>query len=127
MDKYWTFRVYIAKRGEDEFSKWLDNLPKKARAKIVRTLKYLEVTQYWERPSFSKLTGYKDLYEIRVKHNNNEYRPIGCYGPGRGDFTILICAIEKGDKFIPREAPQIAVRRSKLINEPKHTAEFIDS
>lgn len=124
---YWIFKVFITNRGDNEFSLWLDKLPIKARAKIVRRIRYLEITERWKRPEFDKLAGYEDLYEIRVVFGGNQYRAVGCYGPARREFTILIGAVEKNDQLEPRKALDIAVYRSKLIDQQKHTAEFVDA
>jgi hypothetical protein len=124
MAKEWTFKVFISERGSDVFEEWLNTLPKKAQAKIERRIRYLEIEKTWRRPFFDSLSGYTDLYEIRVVFNNIQYRPIGCFGPKSGEFTILIGAIEKGDKFEPKNALNIANKRSKLIAKEGYTNEY---
>lgn len=126
MNKYWTFKVVVSQRGGDnEFAKWLSSLQnKKASAKIRTRLKYLEVTKTWKNHLVTKLKGYTNLYEIRIIHNNVQYRPIGCKGPEEGEFTILVGAIEKGDKFEPKGVLDIANKRSKLINKKGYTIEY---
>ena len=122
----WTFRVFITERREDVIGKWLEGLPKKVEAKIDRRIAYLRAIEHWKRPEFDKLTGYDNLHEIRVVFSGVQYRVIGCYGPGKREFTMLIGAVEKDNKLEPREALKIAVKRSKLINQSKHTAVFIE-
>lgn len=124
MAKEWTFKVFISERGNDVFEEWLNTLPKKAQAKIERRIRYLEIEKTWRRPFFDSLSGYTDLYEIRVVFNNIQYRPIGGFGPKSGEFTILIGAIEKGDKFEPKNALNIANKRSKLIAKEGYTNEY---
>jgi len=46
--------------------------------------------------------------------NGVQYRPLGCYGPERREFTLLIGAVEKGGK-LPRAALEAAVQRRKII------------
>lgn len=122
----WTFRVFITERREDVIGTWLEGLPKKVEAKIDRRIAYLRAIEHWKRPEFDKLTGYDNLHEIRVVFSGVQYRVIGCYGPGKREFTMLIGAVEKDNKLEPREALKIAVNRSKLINQSKHTAVFIE-
>lgn len=59
----------------------------------------------WVRPKAAKLSvdkgEFRDYFEIRFKANNTQQRPIGYFGPGTEDFTILIWVTEKGNKFIP--------------------------
>ena len=44
-----------------------------------------------------------------------QYRPLGCYGPDRNEFTLLIGAKEIGSKFEPKDAPNKAMERQRLI------------
>ncbi len=124
MAKNWTFKVFISSRGEDVFKKWLNTLSVKARAKIKTRIKYLEIEKTWKKQYFKKLSGYTDLYEIRIVFNNIQYRPIGCYGPKDGEFTILIGAIKKGRKFKPKDALNTANERRNLIDKEEYTNEY---
>jgi hypothetical protein len=124
MDKEWTFKVFVSSSGTNEIKKWLNALPENDQAKIDAKIRYLEITKTWGRPYTAKLKGYSDLYEIIVFSGRIQYRPIGCYGPNQKEFTILIGAIEKGDKFEPRNAPDTAYARSKLIGKEEHTTEY---
>ena len=116
--KHWIFKDYISERGENVIRRWLDGLPKRARIKIELRLRYLENVQYLNlEPQYVKqLVGYEGLYEIRVVLDNVQYRPLGCYVPGeRGQFALLIGAVEKGGKLEPRDACDTAVERKGTI------------
>jgi hypothetical protein len=117
MDQYWVFRDYLAERGENEIRLWLDGLPKRARIKIDVRLRHLENVRYFQgEPQYIKaLVGYDGIYEVRVISQNVQYRPLGCYGPGPGDFTLLVGAVEKGGRLEPREAADVAVKRREII------------
>jgi hypothetical protein len=65
----------------------------------------------------SKCKEFRDFFEIRFFANNVQQRPIGYFGPGECDFTILIWAIEKGNKLIPEEWCKKANRFRKKIIE----------
>ena len=125
MDKEWTIKYFKSLRGVNLFNEWLNTLSVKARAKIKRRIKYLEIEKTWK-PYVKKLTGYTDLYEIKVLFNNIQYRLIGCFGKGKKEkeFIILIGAIEKGNKFEPNNAADTAYARSKLINKEEHISEY---
>lgn len=45
---------------------------------------------------------------------NVQQRPLG-YVSGNGEFTILFWAIEKGDKFVPKSACDIALKRKNEV------------
>jgi hypothetical protein len=62
----------------------------------------------------SALAGWHDIYEIRVGSSGVQYRPLGCYGPDKHEFTLLVGAIEKGGK-LPRPALETAVQRRRII------------
>ena len=97
---------------------WIDGQPIKAGVKIDTRIQYLEVTKVWDSSFCKKLRGYDEIYELRIVFNNIQYRPLGCMGPGAGEFTILIGAIEKG-RFVPPDAPRTAEERRKLVFEDR--------
>lgn len=123
---YWTFKVFINENGIDVIGKWLSNLPTEDRAKIRVRLKYMKTIKIWEPPIAKKLKGnkYDPIYEIRIHGNKVEYRPLGFYGPGEKNFTLLIGARKKSGKkkspsWEPLEARETAKRRYELIQQDK--------
>jgi hypothetical protein len=58
-----------------------------------------------------------------VRVANTQYRPLFCHGPGPGDLTLLVGALEKGDRFEPQSAPETALRRKADINIKGRTCE----
>src|SRR5258708_4835982 len=107
---FWTFKDYLSESDDNEIRIWLDSLSKKARIKIDTRIRYLENVQYFHRePQYIKrLTGYEGIYEIRIVFAGDQYRPLGCYGPDQAEFTLLIGAFEIGDRFTPKDAPDLA-------------------
>jgi hypothetical protein len=79
----------------------------------------LAVTRIWIKKYAEKLKGYEDIYEIKITYQNIQYRPLGCFGPGAGEFTLLIPAIERGSDFEPRQAPKTAQTRCKLVHQDR--------
>lgn len=111
-EPYWVFRDFVNVRGENLIRTWLHSLPAGARAEIHVRLDYLATLPRLGRPYVGQLRhDCKGLYEIRVDFNRVRYRPIGYYGPGRRDFTLLVGALEKGDQFEPRAACSTAFDR----------------
>jgi hypothetical protein len=53
--------------------------------------------------------------EFRIKVNNVHYRPIGWYGPGEHEITLLAGAIEKGGDFEPRNVCVTARNNKNLV------------
>jgi hypothetical protein len=79
---------------------------KKLRAKFlsrITTLAQLEFFE-WREPPFKMLHGECDgLGEIRFKADGVQQRPLG-FRSGTREFTIVFWAVEKGNKFVPRDA-----------------------
>lgn len=129
MDNYWTFKVFMD-AGTNIIEDWLSKLPPDIRAKIRTLLVHMANERNWVRPYFDKLKGYENLYEIIIK-SNIQYRILGCHGPNRREFTLLIGATKGGASkrksatWNPKNAREIANRRSKLIFEDRsYTDEY---
>lgn len=109
---------YLDERGTNPIREWLADplqVPKKAKAKIDTILRHLAGQARWCRPLTSNLDDYQGLVEIRVLYMNVQYRLLGCWGPGREEFTILYPAKEVGGAFDPPNAPSIAQARREII------------
>lgn len=99
---------------------WLSQLPRKDSFRIKTILIYLEGERNWrEIPYVKKLTDCGDVYEIRITCNNIVYRPLGCFGPGKNEFTLTVGATKKGKVWVPRDAKTTAKNKCKLIREEK--------
>lgn len=121
--RLWTFKIFG--ENESDVDDWIKNLPPKAHTKMDHIINNLESIRDWTRTGFfSPLTGYNKINEIKVSHRGEEYRPLGCYGPGNNEFTILIGAKEQGDRFNPISAPLIAVKRRKILEGRELTHEY---
>jgi hypothetical protein len=114
----WTIRDYLTARGTNEIRAWIASLPDSAQAKIDYILLLLRGSRNWPPQYVSALVRWDDIYEIRAGSRGVQYRPLGCYGPDRREFTLLIGAIEKGGK-LPRPALEAAVQRRRIIMADK--------
>jgi Phage derived protein Gp49-like (DUF891) len=103
----------LNERGDNEFLLWLQSLPKAARIKIDNRILILRAIEVWPAQYVSALKGYEGIFELRIVFSGNQYRPLGCYGPGRGEFTFLLGTIEKGK--LPKRVLEIAEQRRKII------------
>ncbi len=114
----WTFYDFCSARGENEFHRWLSSgIPKVAKAKINARIATLRGMTVFPEQYFSAYKGWDDLYELRVVFGGVQYRPRGCYGPGRMAFTFLIGGVEKGR--VPRRILEAAdERRQVVLNNP---------
>ena len=110
----WQFLDYVNARGQNDIRDWLVSLPKKAQAKIDRLILILRTYEGpWPPQYVSALRGYEGLYELRVVASGVQYRPLGFFGPGAREFTLLIGAVEKGK--LSRRVCETAFRRRQEV------------
>lgn len=112
----WIFKDFVSDRGENEIRRWLNTLPKKVIFKIDTRIKYLQEVDQLKFPYVEKWTGEVDLFEVRVVFSGVQYRILACYGLERGEFVLLIGAVEKDWQLEPKNAVTIAKSRMKLIS-----------
>jgi len=119
----WTIFDFLDASGENVIRQWIDSQPLAAQVKIDTRIRYLEATQNWAPNYISALKGCDDIYEIRIVSNGVQYRPLGMYGPNRGQFTLLLGTIEKGGK-LPKGACTTARDRIGVVNGDRNRIEF---
>lgn len=120
----WVFKCFVSETGADYFADWYESLPPKAQAKFDTLLEHFRDTPHtqWSTNHFFPLTSHGGIYEIRFRINKILYRPLGCFGPERSEFTFLVPAREHGDAFEPRNAPELADDRRGIILRDKERA-----
>jgi hypothetical protein len=115
----WTVRCYISPGGIDEIRAWYDRQPPKVKAKFLSRLKalaHLELND-WKLPLFRFLHGKCiPLGEVRFEVQKVQHRPLG-YRAAARVFTLVFCAIEKSDRFVPPNACEIALRKKAEIED----------
>jgi hypothetical protein len=117
MPRIWTFRCYRSERGTDEIKAWYDGQTPKVRGKFLSRLKTLGQLKphEWTLPYFRWLHGeYESIGEIRFEVMKAQYRPLGFQTPGFV-FTLVICAREVNNRFVPRDACATALTRKAAI------------
>lgn len=114
--RHWHFRDYVDGAGQNQIRIWLDSEPLKVQMRIDALIRNLEVAERLWEPHVKVLKGEcKGLIELRIKINKIQYRPLAYYGPIRRQITLLYGAIEKGDRFEPKNSCEIALERRALI------------
>jgi hypothetical protein len=88
----------------------------------ARTLSRLKILAglsraQWHEGYFKKLSGAcEGLWEIRFEADNVQQRPLGFHAT-ETEFVILFWAREKGNKFVPKKACEIALQRKAEISK----------
>lgn len=114
-----SFRYYADHTGGSDVKTAYENGSAKLKAKFVSRLKTLASLprSEWHELYHKALSGAADgLCEIRFKADRKQQRPLGVH-LGRDQFVILFWAVEVGDRFVPKSAPEIALRRLEEIRE----------
>jgi hypothetical protein len=111
----WAFYDFISARGVNEIHQWLNSqeVSAGAKAKINARIASLQGFPIFPEQYFSAYKGWDDLYELRVVFGGVQYRPFGCYGPARRQFTILVGGIEKSS--VPKQLLEVACERRKIV------------
>ena len=119
----WTFFDYLTERGENDIHTWLNSeaVTKAAKVKINARIIALQGFPIFPEQYISAYSGWPKLLELRIVSNGVQYRPLGFYGPGRGQFSLVIGGVEKGK--IPRRLLEAAdERRNTVVANPNRVS-----
>jgi hypothetical protein len=117
----WEFRCFVSADGTDEIHDWFRQQSKQVRARFQSRLSMLAKLPFaeWNDTLHKALHGdCKGLNEIRFKGDRVQQRPLG-FRSGEFEFTILFCAKEKSNKFVPANACEKALERKREVTEDK--------
>lgn len=125
----WRLLTYRRVSGRDEVGDWIRSWKKKNFAKVLAMLDDMQrlTKESWPPSYFSLLKGdhWAGLGEVRLKLDRVNYRIISFFGPEKGEFTMLLVAVEKDWKLTPKDAHDIAKRRrDEIINDRERAREL---
>jgi hypothetical protein len=109
----WTFRCYKSPDGTDQIRDAYSGKQRQAQTKLVSRLRILSLLPYeeWHADLYKELHGTAaGVAEVRFKADGVQQRVLGCRS-GESEFTLLVWATEKGNKFVPLSAPATALAR----------------
>lgn len=113
---------YVNPQGENEFKIWTEEQQKAQRAKLNQKIDMLEQHGDELPPNLLTDSGTPGIKKLRIK-GNVQLRPLLCKGPVdvHSEYTLLMGAMEKGDKWVPKAAPDIANdRKQAVIADPNN-------
>ncbi|MCL4553072.1 MAG: type II toxin-antitoxin system RelE/ParE family toxin [Candidatus Marsarchaeota archaeon] len=126
---YWTFFDFVDERGRNGVQEWIADLNRGVRqavkAELNSRIVLLENLQKLDRPDTGQLRGKRNagLFEIILKLNQVEYRPLWCYGPEAGEVVILTGTIEKGGKMPPPDLDRARRRKFLVMSDRSYMRE----
>lgn len=107
----WTVEFYTEVSGRCPVQEFLDALPVKDNARVVRAMNLLEEFGLALRAPYVKhLTSY-DLWELRVQTGRNDYRVF--YFAHTGQRFVMLHSLRKKTQKTPPRDLEIAQRRMK--------------
>lgn len=117
---------YAGEGGNDPVEDWFRGIPPGARGKLETRMTEMSGLPIpdWHYSWSRSYKGVDGIFELKALYKNIQYRPLFCYGPNRGQITILIGAIEKGDSINPGNAPNVAEFRKRQIKKNPRRAKF---
>lgn len=120
----WRFKTFVSENGRNDTQKELDSARSAIIEHFAARLRHLANTPKidWHEPHAKKLQGVQDIYEIRFKAQGRQFRPLGFFGPGAGDFTVVVWAGKKQQVYRPADAINTAAERRSFILEGRATA-----
>jgi hypothetical protein len=121
--KSWRFMDYCSEAGNNLIKEWYRRQDEAVQADFDVTLNNLAGTVDWRGlKEFKALHGkHRGLGEIRFKTNNVQYRPVGFFGPGRREFTLLVGCKKKQQIYDPPDAFDLALKRRTFWTQGKGT------
>ena len=127
MGSEFTFYDYVV--DEKNFiEEWLDNeVPEQVRAKFKNWLLHLEATKpgQWQRPLVDTLTDdCAGFFEIRAKLAKNQYRILGCHGPGERKPTLLYGFMKPGNKVPQWACNEANLRKERVLSDDQKPDQY---
>lgn len=126
----WTFKCFLKEKESDlvdVVTEWYEEQSVEVQAKFDNTIEFLSQQPNWERPHIGVLTDEcKGLIEIRFKADRKQHRPLGCYDGVKTFLFLLPEVIEKDNKFIPKNACNIALRRKNIVEGDRNCVQICE-
>ena len=102
---------YRTESGRCPVEEFLDSLSPKQAQKVIWVMRLVEELENVPIKYFKKMTGTKDLWEIRVQSGNNIFRILGFF---EGEHLVILDhAFQKKTQKTPKKEIAIAETRKK--------------
>jgi phage-related protein len=93
------------------FLDFYEELPESVQAKIEWTLNLIQEIDKIPKKYFSHMTGYKNLYEVRVEVGSNIYRIFSFFD--KGSLVVLGNGFQKKSQQTPKQEIEKAIKIMK--------------
>lgn len=124
-----TIKCYATSGGKNLICDWYRDQPPAVRAAFREFVEAVAQQPFerWGPPDIATLHGkWSKLHKFKIRVANSQLRPLGFFGPGRHEYTLLYPASEKDRKWVPGNAKDQALKRMKEVMEnPEQAVEYI--
>ncbi len=110
--------LYETVAGKSPAAKFIDSLPRVRRVKVFATFDRIEEGGDLPVTIFRKMSGTKDLWEIRIKENKDIFRFLSFLHNGR--LVVVISGFQKKTEKTPLQEIKIAEARKKEYLKRNH-------
>jgi hypothetical protein len=121
----WTLKSFTRPDSTMIVAEWYERQADAVKVAFLTSMKFLRAQpeDKWDRPQVGQLRhgSCKGLYEIVLKVNGVQHRPIGYYS-GKMEFTIVAFATERDRRFNPPNICDTAQERVAFIKNHKERA-----
>ena len=117
----WKLFDYVDERGRNDVKRWMKGLEKPDRARLEAKLDTLEEHGPGLPSDLLSDTTDRNLKKMRI-NGRVAPRPILCVGPSDNsqEYTLLIGAVERDRKWVPKNALKMArERREAILRDPE--------
>lgn len=119
MEPNWTVEFYKTRDGQDLISEFVKGLPVKDQVKFLWTVRLLETLGPAIRePHAKSMHGHKNLFELRVKGQDNIYRIFYFHYDGE-TFVLLHGFTKKTEKTPAKEIDIAENRKADYLKQQK--------
>jgi hypothetical protein len=129
----WTFFEYVGASGRGVVRDWIGRMPNGTRQRVEAQLDALVgELELLDCDAFDRPHGVGQLrhdcagfFELILKVDRVQYRPIGYYGPARREFTLLGMSAERGNVLVDdHDCSKVRGRHATIINR-SHIREYL--
>jgi hypothetical protein len=129
----WKFFEYVGSNGRGIMRDSYRKLPHGTSQRVEAAVDALvEELERLDCEAFDRSHGVGQLrhkcsgfFELILKVDKAQYRPMGYYGPGKREFTLLGMSIEKGGVLVDdSDCSKVKERHSLIINR-SHIREYL--
>jgi phage-related protein len=104
-------QLYESASGNRPVEKFIRNLDKSAKAKVLATLEYIQETEKVPLKMFCRMKATDDLWEVRVKISTNIYRLLSFFDGAC--LVILVHGFQRKSQKTPSHEIKTAEARKK--------------